>query len=148
MIGMIVATHGSMSDGILDAANLIIGTTENIEPLSLYQGDDVQALNGKYLDAIKAVDQGEGLIVFTDLASASPYNQAVLAVNSLTAEQKEKTYVIAGVNLPMVIEAINQRMIGTPVKEAVNAVINQGQQSLVVWTAADTENDDEDEDDF
>lgn len=148
MIGMIVATHGSMSDGILDAAKLIIGTTENIAPLSLYQGDDVQALNGKYLDAIKAVDQGEGLIIFTDLASASPYNQAVLAVNSLTAEQKEQTYVIAGVNLPMVIEAINQRMIGTPVKEAVDAIVNQAQQSLVIWTAEETEDDDEDEDDF
>lgn len=148
MIGMIVATHGSMSDGILDAAKLIIGTTENIQPISLYQGDDVQGLNGKYLEAIKTVDQGEGIIIFTDLASASPYNQAVLAVNSLTEEQKEKTFVIAGVNLPMVIEAINQRLIGTSVQEAVEAIINQAQQSTVVWTAQNDEAEDDEEDDF
>lgn len=145
MIGIIVATHGSMSDGILDAAKLIIGTTENIKPLNLFQGDDVQALNGKYLAAIKEVDQGEGLIIFTDLASASPYNQAVLAVNSLSEEQKEKTVVIAGVNLPMVIEAINQRLIGTPIEEAVEAITEQAQQSLVVWSADNQEDDEEDD---
>lgn len=145
MIGMIVATHGSMSDGVLDAAKLIIGTTENIKPLNLLQGDDVQALSGKYLEAIKEVDQGEGVIIFTDLASASPYNQAVLAVNALSEEQKEKTFVIAGVNLPMVIEAINQRLIGASVKEAVEAVMEQAQQSLVVWTVEDEEDDEEDD---
>lgn len=145
MIGIIVATHGSMSDGVLDAAKLIIGTTENIKPLNLFQGDDVQALNGKYLEAVKEVDQGDGLIIFTDLASASPYNQAVLAVNSLSEEQKEKTFVIAGVNLPMVIEAINQRLIGTPVEEAVAAITDQAQQSLVVWSANDQEDDEEDD---
>ncbi|QQP69526.1 PTS IIA subunit [Carnobacterium sp. CS13] len=146
MIGIIVATHGKMSDGIVSAADLIIGSTENIKTLNLFQEDDVQELNGKFLKEIKAVDQGEGIIIFVDLAGASLYNQAVLAVNSLPDEQQKNIHVIAGVNLPMVIDAINQRMIGSSIQDAVASVISEAQQGIVSWSAEDSDTDDEEED--
>ncbi|MGB7365590.1 PTS sugar transporter subunit IIA [Carnobacterium jeotgali] len=146
MIGMIIATHGEMSNGIVSAADLIIGSTDNIKTLNLFQEDDVQDLNGKFLKEIKAVDQNEGIIIFVDLAGASLYNQAVLAVNSLADEQKKKVHVVAGVNLPMVIDAINQRMIDASIEDAVASVVNVAQQGIVTWSAEDTDADDEDED--
>ena len=146
MIGIIVATHGKMSDGIVSAADLIIGSTENIKTLNLFQEDDVQELNGKFLKEIETVDQGEGVIIFVDLAGASLYNQAVLAVNSLPDEQQKNIHVIAGVNLPMVIDAINQRMIGSSIQDAVASVINEAQQGIVSWSAEDSDTDDEEED--
>ncbi|EDP67342.1 PTS system, IIA component [Carnobacterium sp. AT7] len=146
MIGMIIATHGEMSNGIVSAADLIIGSTDNIKTLNLFQEDDVQDLNGKFLKEIKAVDQNEGIIIFVDLAGASLYNQAVLAVNSLADEQKKKIHVVAGVNLPMVIDAINQRMIDASIEDAVASVVNVAQQGIVTWSAEDTDADDEDED--
>ena len=146
MIGMIIATHGEMSNGIVSAADLIIGSTDNIKTLNLFQEDDVQDLNGKFLKEIKAVDQNEGIIIFVDLAGASLYNQAVLAVNSLADEQKKKIHVVAGVNLPMVIDAINQRMIDASIEDAVASVVNVAQQGIVTWSAADNDTDDEEED--
>ena len=143
---MIIATHGEMSNGIVSAADLIIGSTDNIKTLNLFQEDDVQDLNGKFLKEIKAVDQNEGIIIFVDLAGASLYNQAVLAVNSLADEQKKKIHVVAGVNLPMVIDAINQRMIDASIEDAVASVVNVAQQGIVTWSAEDTDADDEDED--
>lgn len=148
MIGIIIATHGKMSNGIVSAADLIIGSTDNIKTLNLFQEDDVQELNEKFLKEIKAVDQNEGVIVFVDLAGASLYNQAVLAVNSLTDEQQKKIHVIAGVNLPMVIDAINQRMIGSSIQDAVASVINEAQQGIVSWSAADSNTDDEEDEEF
>lgn len=148
MIGIIIATHGKMSNGIVSAADLIIGSTENIKTLNLFQEDDVQELNKKFLKDIKAVDQNEGVIIFVDLAGASLYNQAVLAVNSLTDEQQKKIHVIAGVNLPMVIDAINQRMIGSSIQDAVASVINEAQQGIVSWSAEDSNTDDEEDEEF
>ncbi|MER2173673.1 MAG: PTS sugar transporter subunit IIA [Carnobacterium sp.] len=145
MIGIIIATHGKMSNGIVSAADLIIGSTENIKTLNLFHEDNVQDLNKKFLEEIKAVDQNEGVIIFVDLAGASLYNQAVLAVNSLTDEQQKKIHVIAGVNLPMVIDAINQRMIGSSIQDAVASVINEAQQGIVSWSAEDSNTDDEEE---
>lgn len=148
MIGIIIATHGKMSNGIVSAADLIIGSTDNIKTLNLFQEDDVQELNKKFLKDIKAVDQNEGVIIFVDLAGASLYNQAVLAVNSLTDEQQKKIHVIAGVNLPMVIDAINQRMIGSSIQDAVASVINEAQQGIVSWSAEDSNTDDEEDEEF
>lgn len=148
MIGIIIATHGKMSNGIVSAADLIIGSTDNIKTLNLFQEDDVQELNEKFLKEIKAVDQNEGVIIFVDLAGASLYNQAVLAVNSLTDEQQKKIHVIAGVNLPMVIDAINQRMIGSSIQDAVASVINEAQQGIVSWSAEDSNTDDEEDEEF
>lgn len=147
MIGLIVATHGKMSDGIVDAAHLIIGSTENIETLNLIHGDDVQVLKEKMLDAIEAVNQNEGVIIFTDLFGASPYNQATLAIHSLPQELKEKIFVLTGVNLPMLLEAISQRMIGSSVEDAVSSIMSEAQQSMVVWPNKEDANVDDDEDD-
>ena len=77
MLGIVIATHGKLSDGLKDAAEVIIGETNNIVTVNLNAGDDVQALGGKIENAINEVNQDAGVIVLTDLVSASPYNQAV-----------------------------------------------------------------------
>ena len=47
MLGIVLATHGTLSDGLKDAATVIMGAVENIATVNLYQGDDVQALGEK-----------------------------------------------------------------------------------------------------
>lgn len=143
MMGFVIATHGTMSDGIVDAADLIIGDTENIETLNLFHGDDIEELNGKMRAAIAKVDKGEGIIIFTDLFGASPYNQATIAVHALPEEIQKQSFVLTGVNLPMVIEAINQRIIGTPVSQAVQAILSESQNSMLVWPNGDEQSDDD-----
>ncbi|WAA09115.1 PTS sugar transporter subunit IIA [Fervidibacillus albus] len=145
MIGLVIATHGKMSDGLVDAAELIIGSTDNIETLNLNQGDNVQDLNKQMLEAIQKVDQQDGVIVFTDLFGASPYNQATLAVHSLPKEQREKIFIITGINLPMLLEAINQRMVGTSLQNAVSAILDSAKESVVVNQLEEENTNEEDE---
>lgn len=144
MIGIIVATHGKMSDGLVDAANLIVGPSENIETLNLYQDDDIQNLNKQMLEAIHKVDQNKGVIIFTDLFGASPYNQATLAINSLPDEKQENTFVITGVNLPMLLEAINHRMIDTSVSDSVTAILDSAKESMVSWSSEEVYEEEDD----
>lgn len=148
MLGIVIATHGKLSDGLKDAAEVIIGETNNIVTVNLNAGDDVQDLGGKIENAINEVNQDAGVIVLTDLVSASPYNQAVLITNGLDSEVQEKVYVIGGVNLPMLLETINHQILSTPVEEIAEAVVAQGTDSLSSWHISEVAEGEDDEDDF
>ena len=147
MLGIVIATHGSLSNGLKDSAEVIFGPTNNITTANLNLGDDVQALGATIKEAILEVNQGDGVIVLVDLVSASPYNQSVLVTNSLEKPLQDSVYVIGGVNLPMLLEGINHQLIGTPVEEAAEAVIAQGKNSISDWHVSMTADEDDDEDD-
>ncbi|WP_075878360.1 PTS sugar transporter subunit IIA [Merdibacter massiliensis] len=145
MLGIVIATHGTFSNGLKDAAEVIMGETNNIATVNLLAGEDVQKLSGKITEAISKVNQGDGVIVLTDLISASPYNQSLIATSSLENTLKNDVYVIGGVNLPVLLEAINAQILNTPIHELASAAVEQGKQNIDLWHAAD---DTEEEDDF
>ena len=147
MLGIVIATHGSLSNGLKDSAEVIFGPTNNITTANLNLGDDVQALGATIKEAILEVNQGDGVIVLVDLVSASPYNQSVLVTNSLEKPLQNSVYVIGGVNLPMLLEGINHQLIGTPVEEAAEAVIAQGKNSISDWHVSMIADEDDDADD-
>lgn len=148
MLGIVIATHGKLSQGLKDSAEVIIGASDNIATVSLNQGDDVQELGQIIKAAIHEVDKQAGVLVLVDLVSASPYNQSVLITSQLEKELQEAVYVIGGVNLPMLLEAINHQLLGTPIDAAAQAVVEQGADSLSLWhvSQADASSDDEDDD--
>lgn len=145
MIGIVIATHGGLSDGFKDAAGVVVGETQNIATVNLNPGDSVDELGSKITAAVKEVQQGDGVIVMADLLSASPYNQTVLAINGLEAAEQEDVYLVSGVNFPMLLEAVNAQFIGTPVAETVEAVLAQGKDGIASWHVSEVAGDDEDE---
>ena len=151
LLGIVLATHGQLSTGFKDAAEVIMGSVENIAVVNLNHGEDIQLLGNKIHEAIHETDQGDGVLVFADLLSASPYNQSVVTINQLEEPLQEKTYVIGGVNLPMVLEAINHQFLATPIEQAVAAVIQQGENSVALWhnsSAGDSSEETDEDDDF
>lgn len=148
MLGIVIATHGKLSDGLKDSAEVIIGATDNIATVNLNQGDDVQALGTKIEEAIHEVDNGDGVIVLTDLVSASPYNQSVLVTSALEKELQDTVYVIGGVNLPMLLETINHQILNSPIETVAQAIVDQGMNSLSTWHASMIEAATDEEDDF
>ncbi|OOM76538.1 PTS fructose transporter subunit IIA [Clostridium sp. BL-8] len=133
MLGIVIATHGTLSNGIKDAAEVIMGNTENIITVNLNAGDDVEKLGKKINNAILEVNQGDGVVVLVDLVSASPYNQSVLATNQLDPELKDKVYIISGVNLPMLLEIINHQILGTQIEMVEKSAAEQAKESISSW---------------
>lgn len=148
MLGIVIATHGTLSDGIKDAAEVIMGNTENIVTVNLNAGDDVEKLGKKINSSILEVNQGDGVLVLVDLVSASPYNQSVLVTNKLEQELKDKVYIIGGVNLPMLLEIINHQILGTQIEIVAKSAAEQAKDCISLWHApVDVDMDDTDEDD-
>lgn len=103
MVGIIVMTHGTLSEGIVDAAELITGPVTQVETLSLRREDNVNDLDAAFLAALDRVDTGDGVLVLADLLGGSPCNVASMNL-------RERSYrVLSGVNLPMFIEALSSR---------------------------------------
>lgn len=127
MKGILIVTHGEMATGIMDSLSLIMGEQEQYQTLGLKHGDDIVEFSEKIQAGICGLDKGDGVLVLVDLFSASPYNQAALCFNKL----KDHRYrLISGVNLPMIIEYFNQRMIGADLDTMYQAAMTAGKDGI------------------
>lgn len=127
MIGILIVTHGQMADGIINSMELIMGKQRSYGTLSLCHGDDIHLFAEKIQERIKELDNGKGVLVMVDLFSASPYNQTAMSFKKLAGHDYR---LIAGVNLPMVVEAFNQRMLGTSLNEMYSIVMTAGKNGI------------------
>lgn len=119
MIGVLIVTHGNFGKELLKSAELIIGEQENVEAIGFNHGDNVDELYSKVNKFIKKLDKGEGVLVFTDLFGGSPSNATAINMKDLRFES------ISGVNLPMLIEALDIRT-RSSLEEIVDMIIQVG----------------------
>lgn len=104
MVGIIIVAHGSLAGALLNTSEQIAGKQEQIVALAFAPGEDVVELQLRIQEAIKQVDQSQGVLVLVDLLGGSPYNAA-----ALVAMQQPGIEVVAGVNVPMLLEIIPVR---------------------------------------
>ena len=99
MVGLLVVTHGRFSRELIKSIELIIGHQKTVEALTLEEGDDVNKLREEVEKKTEELDQGEGVLVLV----GSPWN-----VSSICTK-KEAVECVAGLNMPMLLEAIESR---------------------------------------
>lgn len=106
MIGILLLSHGSMADGVNDAIKLIMGEQKQLFSIGLKHEDSIERFREEVKLKTIELDEGEGVIIFSDLLGASPYNITAALHNELENVNYKS---IAGLNLPMVIEACSNR---------------------------------------
>ena len=105
MVGIIIASHGEFANGILQSGAMIFGEQENVKAVTLMPSEGPDDVKTKMKEAIASFDNQDEVLFLVDLWGGTPFNQA----NSLLEEHKGKWAIVAGVNLPMVIEAYASR---------------------------------------
>ena len=103
MIGVLLVTHGRLADELKAATEHVVGAQPFFRTVCIGPQDDMEARREEILEAIKAVDQGDGVILLTDMFGGTPSNLAISAMGAGNVE------VIAGVNLPMLIKLASVR---------------------------------------
>jgi PTS system mannose-specific IIA component len=98
MIGVLIVTHGNLSTGLMESVELIMGKQEKVKTLTLHHGDNVEVLKGQIKKDIEELNDGDGVIVLTDVFGGSPTNATVINMQNLEFQA------ITGVNLPMLLE--------------------------------------------
>lgn len=125
MIGLVIVTHGRLAEEFLAAAEHVVGPQENTRAVSIGADDDMERRRADILDAAKEVDQGDGVIILTDMFGGTPSNLAISVMERANAE------VIAGVNLPMLIKLASIRA-DQDLKGAVAAAHDAGRKYINV----------------
>lgn len=104
MIGIVVVTHSQLADALIGAAEFIIGERPDcIEAISININENADKLRGKIAAGIKKVDRNKGVLILTDMFGGTPSNL------SYSFLEEGRLEVISGVNLPILIKAINTR---------------------------------------
>jgi mannose PTS system EIIA component len=101
MIGVVVVTHGQLATELVNAAETIVGELPKFAAVSIGWHEDTEDARSEIEQAIARVDDGEGVMILTDMFGGTPSN---LAMTFLVAGRVE---VITGVNLPMLIKLVN-----------------------------------------
>jgi mannose PTS system EIIA component len=104
MIGILILSHGAFGESLIHSASHVLGK----RPLFLRQlgvtvHDDPETMLPVAEDLIRFLDQGQGVLVLTDIYGATPSNIAARLLKPGRVEG------IAGVNLPMLIRALTYR---------------------------------------
>jgi mannose PTS system EIIA component len=103
MIGLVIVTHGRLAEEFVAAMEHVVGPQTAVRAISIGPEDDMEQRRADIVDAAKAVDSGEGVILLTDMFGGTPSNLAISAMDEARAE------VIAGLNLPMLIKLASVR---------------------------------------
>ncbi len=101
MVGLLITGHGHFATGLGSSLKLITGNTENIVYVDFEADHSMDTLTeniNKGLDELKDCD---GVLVLSDLAGGSPFKSAV---ECKVARPDQAIEVLAGSNLPMLIE--------------------------------------------
>lgn len=127
MIGLVLVTHGALAIEFKSALEHVVGPQESCETVSIGPEDDMQQRRNDILAAVDAVDDGDGVIILTDMFGGTPSNLAISVM------QNREVEVIAGVNLPMLVKLARVRA-DQPIKEAVRIAAEAGRKYINVAT--------------
>jgi len=98
MVGILVVTHYNLGNELVAAAEMIGGKIENIQAISVDPKIDTEILMKEISVAIKELDNGDGVLIMTDMFGGTPSNL------TLSFLEEGKVEVLTGVNLPMLIK--------------------------------------------
>ena len=125
MIGLVLVTHGRLAEEFVVAMEHVVGKQERIAPICIGPEDDMESRRADIAAAIAEVDEGQGVIVLSDLFGGTPSNLAISLMETGRVE------VIAGINLPMLIRLGSARRT-MKVTDAVAAARDAGRKYITV----------------
>ena len=122
MHGIVIVAHGHLAESLKRATEHVVGPQEAFLAIAVAAEDDRARRQSEICDAADAVDQGQGVVVVTDMYGGSPSNL------SLRACRPSNRKILTGVNLPMLIKLMKTRHLS--VEEAVSKAEQAGRRYI------------------
>jgi mannose PTS system EIIA component len=123
MVGVVLVTHPHLGEEFIRSAEMICGKMPGVLTVSIDTHKEVEELRRGIAEAIKKVDEGDGVLILTDMFGGTPSNM------SLAFLQEGRVEVLSGLNLPMLIKLSNCRE-GRALKDLAKLVKEAGQKNI------------------
>lgn len=129
MVGIILASHGEFANGILQSASMIFGEQDNVQSVTLKSSEGPGDIRRKMEEAIASFENDEEVLFLVDLWGGTPFNQA----SALITEHGDKWAMVAGLNLPMLIEAYAARLSMGKAYEIASHIIGEAREGIKTY---------------
>ena len=104
MIGILIISHGAFGEALIHSASHVLGKRPlRVRQVGVTMHDDPDAMLPVAQELVKQLDDGDGVLILSDMLGATPAN---LATRLLQPGHIEG---VSGVNLPMLIRALTYR---------------------------------------
>ena len=124
MIGILLVSHGAFGESLIHCASHVLGKRPlYVRQLGVTVHDEPDEILPTAEDLIRFLDQGQGVLVMTDIYGATPSNIAARLLRPGRVEG------VAGVNLPMLIRALTYRE--EPLEAVVAKALSGGTEGVV-----------------
>jgi len=124
MIGVLIVTHGEIGTALLHSASQILGSPPpQVATLSVWRQDDPDDLVLRAQELLQGIDDGEGVLVLTDIFGATPGN----VVSRLLHDGRIEG--VSGVSLPMLLRILSKRT--GPLGAVVQRAMSGGAEGVV-----------------
>ena len=128
MIGLIVTGHANFGSGMTSSVNLIAGEQEAYRYVDFLPTYGTEELTEEIAKAMDELKDCEGIIIFTDLMGGSPFNVA-----ASLGLGKENVRIVAGTNLPMLVEIVMSRKFMDDLDGLLESVLETGKEQVTKY---------------
>ncbi|HWU82833.1 MAG TPA: PTS fructose transporter subunit IIA [Methylophilaceae bacterium] len=127
MIGILIIAHGTLGESLIHCASHVMGTRPPmLRQLGVGTHDDPAGLLPQAQQMVKELDEGQGVLIMSDIYGATPCN----LVSKLLVPGKVEG--VAGVNLPMLVRALTYR--NGSILPLVEKALSGGHEGVVHFT--------------
>ncbi|MGM0125548.1 PTS system, fructoselysine/glucoselysine-specific IIA component [Enterococcus sp. AZ194] len=119
---IILASHGKFASGILSSLQLICGTTDKVTALDCYLTEAFDLT--KAVSEIIQENENKELVIVTDLFGGSVNNEFLHHI------QQPNYYLVAGMNLPFLIELVTGFEQVESLSEFIQQALETSKQSI------------------
>jgi PTS system mannose-specific IIB component len=133
-IAIVIGTHGWAAEQLLKTAEMLLGEQENVGWIDFVPGENAETLIEKYTAQLQKLDTSKGVLFLVDTWGGSPFNAA-----SRIVVDKEHYEVVAGVNIPMLVETFMARDDNPSFDELVALAVETGREGVKALKAQPVE---------
>lgn len=124
-IAIVIGTHGWAAEQLLKTAEMLLGEQENVGWIDFVPGENAETLIVKYNAQLEKLDTSKGVLFLVDTWGGSPFNAA-----SRIVVDKDHYEVVAGVNIPMLVETFMARDDNPSFDELVALAVETGREGV------------------
>ena len=122
MIGIVIVAHGGLAAEYLAAVEHVVGRQQGVRAVTIDADCDRTDKEAEICAAADGVDQGQGVVVVTDMFGGSPSNLSLMACRC------DNRRILYGANLPMLVKLAKSRHKSVP--DAVRLALDAGRKYI------------------
>ena len=122
MIGIVIVGHGRLAEEYLAAIEHVMGAQAGIKAVSIAAECDRGEKQTEICAVADSVDQGDGVVVVTDMFGGSPSNLSMKACHC------EGRRILYGANLPLLLKLVKSRRL--PIEQALTVSMDAGKKYI------------------